>query len=97
MNRSLRAAVPLFILLLLFSITALAQSIPLATLSGRVTSEGAVLPGVTVTVTSPNMRNALDGDAVTGAYTFRWFHRHVHREFGFRSLSRQLSLPPPDR
>src|SRR5206468_4750189 len=35
---------------------AMAQSIPTATIIGRVTADGAVLPGVTVTVASPNLQ-----------------------------------------
>ena len=35
---------------------AIAQSIPTATIIGRVTAGGTVLPGVTVTVTSPNLQ-----------------------------------------
>jgi Carboxypeptidase regulatory-like domain/TonB dependent receptor/TonB-dependent Receptor Plug Domain len=56
MSRTSRIALP--ILLLLLSTHAFAQSIPLATLSGRVSAEGASMPGVTVTVTSPNLQGS---------------------------------------
>ncbi len=54
MQRSVRSLV-LLVLLLLPAI-ALAQSIPTATLSGRVTVDNAPLPGATVTVKSPNLQ-----------------------------------------
>jgi hypothetical protein len=36
--------------------TIFAQSVPLSTLQGKVTADGAALPGATVTVTSPNLQ-----------------------------------------
>ncbi len=36
----------------------LAQSVPLSTLTGKVSAEGSALPGVTVTATSPNLQGA---------------------------------------
>ena len=54
MNRLLRVAFSLFLLLL--SLSAFAQSIPTATITGKVTSDGAELPGVLVSVTSPNLQ-----------------------------------------
>src|SRR5687768_12459532 len=42
--------------LLFLAFTAFAQSLPLATLTGKVTADGAALPGVTVTVSSPNLQ-----------------------------------------
>ncbi len=44
--------------LLLLGASVLAQSIPTATLTGKVSADGAPLPGVTVTVTSPNLQGA---------------------------------------
>src|SRR5438093_11121878 len=44
-----------FLVVLAAASTALPQSIPTATIIGRVTADGAVLPGVTVTVASPNL------------------------------------------
>src|SRR5262245_38458746 len=35
-----------------------AQTIPLSTLSGKVTAGGAAIPGVTVTIRSPNLQGA---------------------------------------
>jgi hypothetical protein len=46
----------LILLALTFSSIALAQTIPTATLSGKVTADGSALPGVTVTVSSPNLQ-----------------------------------------
>ncbi len=46
----------LFLIVLFTCSVALAQTGPTATLSGTVTAEGAVLPGVTVSVTSPNLQ-----------------------------------------
>jgi hypothetical protein len=48
----------LFVVLamLVVSLGALAQSIPLSTLTGKVTADGAPLPGVTVSVTSPHLQ-----------------------------------------
>src|SRR5438105_7350161 len=40
---------------------ALAQSMPTATITGKVTTEGAGLPGVTVTVRSPNLQGVRTG------------------------------------
>ncbi len=51
--------------LFLFAFSILAQSMPTATLSGKVTVDDAALPGVTVTVTSPNLQGART--AVTSA------------------------------
>ena len=52
MRRSLCVAISI----LVFSLTAFAQSIPTATLTGKVTAEGAALPGVGVTIASPNLQ-----------------------------------------
>lgn len=55
---------------LLLGATALSQGIPTSTLSGRVTNDGQGLPGVTVTIKSPNLQGArtatttLNGDYV---------------------------------
>jgi len=57
--------------LILVAASALAQGLPTASVTGRVTSEGAPLPGVTVTVRSPNLqgtRSAMTNDA--GLYVF---------------------------
>jgi outer membrane receptor for ferrienterochelin and colicin len=65
----LRATVPLILVLLLVATSALAQTT--ASLSGTVTSEGVGLPGVTVTISSPQMqgtRTTVTGDG--GGYTF---------------------------
>ena len=51
MKRFLVAAV-----VLLISLSAFGQSIPTATITGRVTADGAAIPGVTVSVTSPNLQ-----------------------------------------
>lgn len=51
-----RLAATLVVLALFLAPTVLAQSIPTATLSGTVTADGAPLPGVTITVTSPNLQ-----------------------------------------
>ena len=84
---------------LLFSFTGLllAQSIPTATLSGKVTAEGAAMPGVTVSLTSPNLqgtRTAVTtetGDYLVpllppGEYTIAF------ELAGMQSISRRLSL-----
>ena len=49
------AVVSLFLVLFLVSV-AFAQSVPLSTLQGKVTADGAGLPGVSVTVASPNLQ-----------------------------------------
>src|SRR5437870_2980691 len=49
------AVVSLFLVLLVVSV-AFAQSVPLSTLQGKVTADGAGLPGVSVTVASPNLQ-----------------------------------------
>src|SRR6476646_3795720 len=58
--------------LLLFAASLPAQSIPTATLTGKVTSEGgAGLPGVTVTVESPNLQGKRDtSSGANGDYIF---------------------------
>jgi hypothetical protein len=48
----------MFSALLFLAVSVLAQSIPTATLTGTVSADGAALPGVTVTVTSPNLQGA---------------------------------------
>src|SRR5690242_12282742 len=48
-----------FVVFLIFAALAcpvMAQSIPTATIVGRVTTDGAVTPGVTVSVSSPNLQ-----------------------------------------
>ena len=45
-----------FLVVLAVASTAIPQSIPLSTLTGKVTADGAALPGVTVTVSSPNLQ-----------------------------------------
>ncbi|HEY8130481.1 MAG TPA: carboxypeptidase regulatory-like domain-containing protein, partial [Thermoanaerobaculia bacterium] len=47
-----------FLIVLAVASAALPQSIPLSTLTGKVTVDGAALPGVTVTVTSPNLQGS---------------------------------------
>jgi len=95
MNRSLRVAVSILFLLLSFHL--FAQSIPLATLSGRVTSEGAVMPGVTVSVTSPQLQGTRStettgtGDYILpllppGSYTVKF------ELSGMRSVTRKVTL-----
>lgn len=56
MHRTLRSA--FFLLLLVCSFSALAQSIPTATITGKVTTDGSALPGVLVTATSPNLQGS---------------------------------------
>src|SRR5688500_15009555 len=43
---------------LFFASTVLAQSLPTAAITGKVTSDGADLPGVTVSVTSPSLQGS---------------------------------------
>ena len=65
----LRATVPLALVLLVVAAPAIAQTT--ASLSGTVTTEGVGLPGVTVTISSPQMqgtRTTVTGDG--GGYTF---------------------------
>jgi hypothetical protein len=42
-----------FLIILLMACMAMAQSMPTATLIGKVTADGAAVPGATVTVTMP--------------------------------------------
>lgn len=44
--------------MLIFSTSLLAQSLPSATLTGKVTADGATIPGVTVTVRSPQLQGS---------------------------------------
>ena len=58
-----------FLSMMALASIALAQSIPTATLMGRVTADGAALPGVTVTVTSPNLQGSRSTETTqTGEY-----------------------------
>ncbi|HYK42361.1 MAG TPA: carboxypeptidase-like regulatory domain-containing protein, partial [Thermoanaerobaculia bacterium] len=68
--RKARFLVPVF--LLLSCVSLLAQSIPTATLTGKVTSEGGPgLPGVTVTVESANLQGKRDtSSGANGDYIF---------------------------
>jgi hypothetical protein len=52
MNRLTRSG----LVFLLFAASIVAQSMPTATLSGKVVADGAALPGVTVSVSSPNLQ-----------------------------------------
>ena len=55
-----------FVVLLLITSVAIAQTLPTATITGKVTADGAGLPGVTVTVSSPQLqgsRNAVTSTA----------------------------------
>lgn len=54
-----------FLVVALLPSFVVAQSIPTATVTGKVTSDQSPLPGVTVTVTSPNLQGART--AVTSA------------------------------
>jgi hypothetical protein len=54
----MRLRISVAILLLFLPLLAFAQSIPTATLSGKVTADGAAIPGVTVTATSPNLQGS---------------------------------------
>lgn len=60
-----RAAAAFIVGVLAFSWLAFGQGVPTAKLSGRLTSEGAGLPGATVTVSSPNLQGTRS--AVTAA------------------------------
>jgi outer membrane receptor for ferrienterochelin and colicin len=68
--RKTRFLTPVF--LLLSAATLLGQSIPMATLTGKVTSEGGPgLPGVTVTAESPNLQGKRDtSSGANGDYIF---------------------------
>ena len=68
--RKARFLTPVF--LLLSAVSLLAQSIPTATLTGKVTSEGGSgLPGVTVTAESPNLQGKRDtSSGANGDYIF---------------------------
>ena len=58
-----------FLITLLITCTAMAQSMPTATLTGKVTAEGVGVPGATVTVTSPNLQGARTTETTqTGDY-----------------------------
>ena len=68
--RKTRFLTPVF--LILCAATLLGQSIPTATLTGKVTSEGGPgLPGVTVTAESPNLQGKRDtSSGANGDYIF---------------------------
>jgi hypothetical protein len=53
-----KPVVALGVLALFVCSFAFAQSVPLSTLQGKVTADGAALPGVTVTATSPNLQGS---------------------------------------
>src|SRR5687767_4461613 len=84
-------------LVLLLSISAFAQTLPTATIAGKVTTDGAGLPGVTVTVTSPNLQGArttvttAQGDYIVpflppGEYTVRY------ELSGMRTITQRVTL-----
>ncbi|PYQ48783.1 MAG: hypothetical protein DMF59_15050, partial [Acidobacteria bacterium] len=58
-----------FLIMVVIASFAMAQSIPTATLIGKVSAEGASVPGATVTVTSPNLQGARSTESTqTGDY-----------------------------
>src|SRR5687767_10210540 len=84
-------------LVFLLSISAFAQTLPTATIAGKVTTDGAGLPGVTVTVTSPNLQGArttvttAQGDYIVpflppGEYTVRY------ELSGMRTVTQKVTL-----
>jgi hypothetical protein len=73
----------IFAVAFLLAGAAFAQSIPTATITGKITADGAGLPGVTITVTSPNLQgsrttvSSSSGDFILpllppGEYTIRY-------------------------
>jgi len=65
-----RILISITLLALLVAVSAIGQTT--AQIAGTVTTEGAPLPGVTVTITSPNMQGArTTTTADTGGYTFQ--------------------------
>jgi outer membrane receptor for ferrienterochelin and colicin len=84
-------------LVLLPAFTILAQAIPSATLSGRVSNEGTGLPGVGVTVTSPNLQGSRSAvTSVNGDYVFSTLPPGDYTvEFkisGFQPVTRRIRL-----
>jgi hypothetical protein len=84
-------------LVFLLSISAFAQTLPTATIAGKVTTDGVGLPGVTVTVTSPNLQGArttvttAQGDYIVpflppGEYTVRY------ELSGMRTITQKVTL-----
>ena len=85
------------VLLCSFTALVLAQSIPTATLSGRVTTGGTAIPGVTVSATSPNLqgtRSAVTSE--TGDYLIPLLppgsYRITYELSGMQSVARQMTL-----
>ena len=87
----------LFAVTLLIASAALAQSIPTATITGKVTADGSPIPGVTVTVSSPNLQGtrstvtSSSGDYIlpllpAGAYTV------TYELSGMQTVTRRVSL-----
>src|SRR5687768_4986786 len=90
-----RYLVPLLVFFL--SVAAFAQTLPTATIAGKVTTDGVGLPGVTVTVTSPNLQGVrttvttAQGDYIVpflppGEYTVRY------ELSGMRTTTQQVTL-----
>jgi hypothetical protein len=84
-------------LALLLMATSLWAQNPTGTLAGRITAEGAAVPGVVVTITSPAMqgdRTATTGD--TGDFLFRFLppgDYEIKTEIdGFAPITRQLKI-----
>ncbi|MFZ2492102.1 MAG: TonB-dependent receptor [Thermoanaerobaculia bacterium] len=92
-----RFPVLLFLVLALVAASAFSQSMPTGTLSGKVTADGAGLPGVLVTATSPNLQGERTtvttgtGDYILpllppGAYTVQY------ELSGLRTATRKAAL-----
>src|SRR5262249_14430200 len=86
-----------FLGLMALATVAFAQSIPTSTLTGKVRADGAAVPGVTVTVTSPNLQGSRTtvttqtGDYILpllppGSYTVKF------ELSGFAPLTKKVSL-----
>jgi Carboxypeptidase regulatory-like domain/TonB dependent receptor/TonB-dependent Receptor Plug Domain len=93
MNRSLLVAAAV----LLVSLSAFGQSIPTATITGKVTADGAPIPGVTISVTSPNLQGTRTAETSTaGDYSLPLLppgQYDVRFELeGMQSVTRRVSL-----
>src|SRR5687768_10115848 len=93
MNRSLLVAAAV----LLISLSAFGQSIPTATLTGKVTADGAAIPGVTISVTSPNLQGTRTAEtSAAGDYSLPLLppgQYDVRFELeGMQSVTRKVSL-----
>src|SRR5438132_11095464 len=86
-----------FTICIVVSMVGMAQSIPLSTLAGKITADGAPLPGVTVTATSPNLQGTRTAvTTAAGDYILPFLppgdYKVTYELSGMLTVSRKLTL-----